>query len=294
MSSSIRSFAKINLGLFIGPSRPHDGRHELVTVMQSISLADELTLETRASGADEVICPGVEGPNLVGAAIAGLRERGWDGPPVRIEVRKQIPVAAGMGGGSADAACALRLAAAAAPLPAPPVVSELAAALGADVPSQLQPGLVLGTGAGDLVETVPAIAPHALVIVPLPAALSTVAVYAEADRLGLGRRPEELRENLTRLRAALTAGAQLPPELIRNDLEAAARSLCPPIDEAIAAVWGLGADHVFVSGSGPTVAGLWWAGSKAEEVAAALAGRYPGASAAMPADGVFAGTTRVD
>jgi 4-diphosphocytidyl-2-C-methyl-D-erythritol kinase len=291
----IRALApgKVNLSLFLGGPRA-GGRHELVTLFESVSLADELTLETRASGADEVICPGVEGPNLVGAAIAGLRERGWDGPPVRIEVRKQIPVAAGMGGGSADAACALRLAAAAAPLPAPPVVSELAAALGADVPSQLQPGLVLGTGAGDLVETVPAIAPHALVIVPLPAALSTVAVYAEADRLGLGRRPEELRENLTRLRAALTAGAQLPRELIRNDLEAAARSLCPPIDEAIEAVWGLGADHVFVSGSGPTVAGLWWAGSKAEEVAAALAGRYPDASAAMPVDVVFAGTTRVD
>ena len=55
--------AKVNLGLFLGPTRAHDGRHELVTVMQSISLADELTLEPAPAGVaeDEVVCPGVPG-----------------------------------------------------------------------------------------------------------------------------------------------------------------------------------------------------------------------------------------
>lgn len=279
---------KVNLCLLLGGTRA-DGRHELVTLVESLSLADELTLQTRASGADEVICAGVEGPNLVAAAIAGLRAHGWDGPPVRIEIRKRIPVAAGMGGGSADAACALRLAAAVAPLPDAAVVSELAASLGADVPSQLQPGLALGTSAGDVVEPVAPTVPHTLVIVPLPAALSTPAVYAEADRLGLGRPAAELRDGLGRLRAALVAGGRPPVELVRNDLEAASRSLCPEIEPALAAVEALGADHVLVSGSGPTVAGLFWedASARASEAAAALAGRYPGAVATTPVGAAF-------
>jgi len=79
--------AKVNLGLFLGPRRAADGRHELVTVMQSISLADELTLEPAPPGAtgDEVICPGVEeagGENLAAAALRAFRQRtGWRSPP---------------------------------------------------------------------------------------------------------------------------------------------------------------------------------------------------------------------
>src|ERR1700680_4715174 len=84
---------KVNLCLFLGPLR-EDGRHELVTLLESVSLADELTLESDAEH-DCVVCPGVEGPNLVADALAGLRARGWDAPPVRIEIVKRIPVAAG-------------------------------------------------------------------------------------------------------------------------------------------------------------------------------------------------------
>ena len=79
--------------------------------MQSITLCDEL--EMTDGERDEVICPGVEGPNLA-AAGAGARSAprpGWDGPGQRIVIRKRIPVAAGLGGGSADAAAVLRLAA---------------------------------------------------------------------------------------------------------------------------------------------------------------------------------------
>src|SRR5271167_4308485 len=106
--------AKVNLGLFLGPIRAEDSRHELVTVMQSISLADELTLEPAAAGAvkDELICPAVAGPpeeNLAAAALRAFRSRtGWDGPPVRLAIVKRIPVAAGLAGGSADAAATLR------------------------------------------------------------------------------------------------------------------------------------------------------------------------------------------
>ena len=204
---------KVNLCLLVG-SRRGDGRHEVVTLLESVSLADEVSLTTRdGAGSDEVRSPGVEGPNIVSRALEGLRMRGWNGPPVTVEIAKQIPIAAGMGGGSADAAATIRLTQHLHPL-ADDELQELAAELGSDVPSQLRPGLALGTGAGHQVDRLQALAPHAFVIVPLPHQLSTAAVYAEADRLGLARAPAELERKRTQLMSALSAGAQLPDELI--------------------------------------------------------------------------------
>ena len=242
---------KVNLSLFLGPVRD-DGRHELVTLIESVSLADELEVSVVPGGAsDEVTCEGVEGDNLVASALGALRARGWDGPPLRVEIRKRIPVAAGMGGGSADAAAILRVAKQLAPIPGDP--AELAAELGADVPSQLAPGLWIGTGAGDRVEGRPPLAPHAFVIVPQPHALSTRDVYVEADRLGLPRRSlAGVRERL------LKAGAALPAELLVNDLEPAAVSLCPEVGGQLEALRAADVDHAMVCGSGPTVAGLCW------------------------------------
>lgn len=101
--------AKVNVCLYLGPARP-DGYHELLSVMQSITLADTLELRDNDGDADEVRCRAVAGPNLAAAAIAAFREStGWDGPPQLLEIAKQIPVAAGLGGGSADAAATLRL-----------------------------------------------------------------------------------------------------------------------------------------------------------------------------------------
>ncbi len=276
--------AKVNLCLFLGGVRT-DGRHELVTLFESVSLADELVLETLADGPDRVVCPGVDGPNLVAGVLGGLRADGWGAPPVRIEIEKRIPVAAGMGGGSADAAAALRLAQQVEPFPAD-AIAELAARLGADVPSQLAPGVVLGTGAGERVEPCGSLAPHAFVIVPLRFALSTPAVYAEADRLGLGREAADLEARLSSLRTGLAPGARLPQSLVVNDLQPAAVSLCPEISEALEAVSAIGADHAFVSGSGPTVAGLYWGDDgpeHAEGAAASLAERFPAATTATPA-----------
>jgi 4-diphosphocytidyl-2-C-methyl-D-erythritol kinase len=275
---------KVNLCLFLGGVRA-DRRHELVTLFESVSLADELTLAMLPRGPDQVHCPGVDGPNLVSAALEALRCRGWDAPPVRIEIAKRIPVAAGMGGGSADAAAALRMAQRLAPLPEE-AVAELAAQLGADVPGQLTPGVALGTGAGDLVKLCPPLAAHALLIVPLSQRLSTADVYAEADRLGLPRDSEELEALLRELDDALEPGARLPQSLLVNDLEPAAISLCPQVAPALEAVRDAGADHAFVCGSGPTVAGLYWGPEAAQRAAAAatsVAGRFPGANSAAPA-----------
>ena len=72
--------AKVNLGLFLGPIRAEDSRHELATVMQSISLADELTLEPAAPGTaqDELVCPGVAGPPEENLAAAGRTQLEFD------------------------------------------------------------------------------------------------------------------------------------------------------------------------------------------------------------------------
>ena len=277
--------AKVNLCLFLGGLRD-DGRHELVTLFESVSLADELSLEVVSEAPDQVICAGVEGPNLVASALSALRAGGWSAPPVRVEIAKRIPVAAGMGGGSADAAAVLRLAEAVAPL-ADGLAGSVARALGADVPSQLVPGLALGLGAGDLVERVGALAPHALLILPQPFALSTADVYREADRLGLPRSAQDLAEKAT---ALSQLGDRLPEELFVNDLEPATVSLCPVVVEALDAARYTGAEQAMVCGSGPTVAGIFWggdAGARARVGAAALAGQYPGAVAVSPVDAGF-------
>ena len=282
--------AKVNLCLFMGGTRD-DGRHELVTLLESITLADELCLRTLDEGRpDEVACPGVESPNLASAALSALRGRGWAGPPVQVQIRKRIPVAGGMGGGSADAAAVLRLATELAP-GRPEEIAEIASSLGADVPSQLAPGLVLGTGAGDEVEPLLPLAQHALVIVPQGASLATADVYREADRLGLARDPSELRVLHDRLVAALAPGATLPPELLANDLQRASVSLCPAIVDALEAVRATGADAALVCGSGPTVAGIFWDTGRAEAAGAEIARRFAGTEVAQPAGGEFAAIT---
>ena len=240
---------KINLCLYVGPLRP-DGYHELVSVMQAIDLSDRLELTDSEASADEVRCPDVEGPNLAERALACFRERtGWDGPPQLLEIEKRIPVAAGLGGGSADAAATLRLLARRSGHGDSGELLEIAASLGADVPSQLRPGRWLAEGVGERLTQLPAAPPLGIVLLPSKAKLSAAAVYAEADRLGLARSADELA-------AVLAALDPNRPEPV-NDLEPAARSLEPTIDAAIDAVRGEGAVSAFVSGSGPTVLGLF-------------------------------------
>ncbi len=257
--------AKINLGLFLGPVRASDGRHELATVMQSISLADELTLEIAPEGSerDELLCPGVSGDpdeNLAARALRAFRERtGWRAPPLRLRIVKRIPVAAGLGGGSADAAAALRLARAASGLGDESLLLALAGELGADVPAQVSPGRWLATGAGEqLFELPPPRSSFDILVLPLDVELSTAEVYTEADRLLLGRTRRELERRRLELAGAFAHGVPLPAatELLHNDLQRAAVSLCPQIGELLALAREAGGQPAIVSGSGPTVLGL--------------------------------------
>jgi 4-diphosphocytidyl-2-C-methyl-D-erythritol kinase len=256
--------AKLNLCLYLGPRR-EDGLHELCSLFEPLALGDPIAIEEAER--DEVVCPGVSGDNLAARALAALRERGWDGPPLRIEIEKRIPVAAGLGGGSADAAAVLRLAAGQVA-----DLEEVAARLGADVPSQLTPSLALVQGAGEKVEKLPEPAPHAVVLLPDGGGLGTAEVFAEADRLGLGRGAGELDDLAGRLRTVAGAGSSplSYPELLVNDLEPAARSLRPGIGEALDALRAAGAPHALLTGSGPTAFGLFESLADARRAAAEL------------------------
>jgi len=256
--------AKLNLCLYLGRPR-EDGLHELCSLFEPLALADLIAVS--AAERDEVVCPGVEGENLAALALAELRAAGWGREPLRIEIEKRVPVAAGLGGGSGDAAAVLRLAAGeVAELP------TIAARLGADVPSQLRPGLALVRGAGESVEPLPAPAEHAAVLLPDGGGLRTADVFAAADRLGVGRERGELEQLAARLREVAGAGASPLdyPELLVNDLEAPARSLRPAIGDALEALRGAGAPLAVLSGSGPTAVGLFADLAAARAAAAAL------------------------
>lgn len=274
----LRAPAKLNLCLYLGGVRP-DGRHELRSLFCPLLLSDRIEIGESGGEADEVVCDGVDGPNLVGVALEAMRARGWESPPLRVEIEKRIPIAAGLGGGSADAAAVLRLGE-----DWIDDLSELAAGLGADVPSQLEPSFALVAGAGERVEPLPAPGEFAVVLIDDDEGLSTADVYAQADALGLGRDPRELDEIAGRLRAAAGGGASPLdyPELLVNDLEQAAISLRPRIAEALAALEEVGAERAMVTGSGPTAFGIFGDIAAADAAISALPPRYANAIVSAP------------
>jgi 4-diphosphocytidyl-2-C-methyl-D-erythritol kinase len=154
-----------------------------------------------------------------------------------------------LGGGSADAAAMLRCAPRLAPV-ADRMLERIAATLGADVPSQLDPGPRLGTGAGEILAPLPDLPPYGLLVLPQPFPLATADVYREADRLGLARPGGELGQLAAQL-------AERLPDRLVNDLEPAALSLAPQIGAVIARARAAGADDAIVCGSGPTVIGVF-------------------------------------
>jgi 4-diphosphocytidyl-2-C-methyl-D-erythritol kinase len=237
--------AKINLALVVGPARD-DGRHEVVTVLQGVDLADRITVEP----APRLRVTGFREDTLVRRALENLAERAGVAPAFAVRIDKRIPVAAGLGGGSSDAATALRLANAALERPLPPAeLEEIGRRLGADVPFFLRPGPQLGEGDGSRVT--PLALPQdywVLLLVPHGARkASTAAVYGEFARR---RGSEGFDERRDRLSAALAA-VRRPRDLAalpRNDL--ASSPLAARLLE-------LGAFRADVSGAGPAVYGLF-------------------------------------
>lgn len=283
MTVAERANAKVNLVLRVGPPRA-DGMHPLCSLFAALELADELTV-VPAGAKDEVVCPGVAGDNLAAAAAAAFRDAvpAAELPPLRIEIQKRIPVAAGLAGGSADAAAVLRAANAVAGSPlSPDELRRIAAGLGSDVPSQVEPAHAIVAGVGERVERVD-LPPMTIVLVPQDEGLSTAAVYDELDRLG-GHAgdldPEPLRALAAGTTAEVAAG-------LANDLQPAALALRPELAEPIASLRAADALAAQVTGSGPTTFGLF-----ADRVAAERAGTAIDAQRAAAAQAAGAAPPR--
>ena len=252
----MRAFAKINLALVVGAVRA-DGKHDVVTVLQRLDLADELSL----APADALEVTGFPDDTLVAGALRALAAAAHVEPNWRVSIEKRIPVAAGLGGGSSDAATALRLANDTFDEPLHhDRLSRIAAGIGADVPFFLAPGPQLGTGDGTRLEPVELPDDHRVVLlVPHGAAkASPAAVYAEFDRrdghVGFDERRRALEEALAR--GDVTA-------FPRNDL--ASSPLAAEFER-------LGALRADVSGAGPALYGLFENDSAAAAAAAELEG----------------------
>jgi len=154
------AYAKINLTLEVTGKRP-DGYHELVSIMQTISVADELSL-SRASD----LTLDCDQPELAGEDNLVLRAARLLGAGGHFELRKRIPVAAGLGGGSSDAALALRLLDTVHHLHlTPEQLLDAAAKLGSDVPFFLHGGTALIEGRGERVRPLADLPQHWLVLV---------------------------------------------------------------------------------------------------------------------------------
>ena len=266
------AYAKVNLVLRVGPRLP-GGLHTVCSIFASLALADLVTV--REAAGDSVRCPGVEGPNLASDAVLAFRSEVPDLPPLAVTIEKRVPVAAGLGGGSADAAAVLRAAnrLTGAPL-SPGALRAIAAPLGSDVPSQVAPRHALVSGVGERVEAID-LPSMALALLAAEGGLATGTVFDELDRLRTRDRwqPEPERLEPDSLRALARGSIAALATGLENDLEAAAMSLRPELAEAVASLIRAGALGAQVTGSGPTVFGIF---PDLETAAAATAG-LPGA-----------------
>ncbi len=278
--------AKVNLGLRITGQRP-DGNHELESVFLPLDLGDEVELEVapaRLSSVALTLHPGpVEGvpgdaSNLAyRAAEAFLEVAGRAGctGSVRIRLHKRIPAAAGLGGGSSDAGVVLRSLARLFPAAlSAKALGELALDLGADVPFFLDPRPARVSGIGERIEPLTGWPAFSLVLANPGLPLATAEVFRVFDSLHLDRSLERtpLDPRLLSLGPGPTrTGVDATPalawsHLLENDLESAAIRLCPPVARLREQLRGAGARAVGMSGSGPTLFGVF------EDPAAAAAG----------------------
>ena len=273
-SHRLRAPAKVNLGLRILARRP-DGYHELESLFALLDVADLLTLEVARADAPSVRLrlepAGTGAPadasNLAVRAAELFMAEAELALRVEIALEKQTPVAAGLGGGSSDAGAVLRALDAFAPDALPPErLAKLALRLGADVPFFLDPRAAWVHGVGERIEPVRGLPELPLVLAGPGEPLSTREVFRVYDvlhpdtRRSAGGPPADL----SRLRtdpAALAA-------LLHNDLEAAAVRLCPAIRRLRAELAARGALAVGMSGSGPTLFGVFESPAAARAAAA--------------------------
>ena len=240
--------AKVNLYLRVVSRRP-DGYHEVVTVMQPLTLADALTVTLGGTGISlECDHPGLpQGQeNLVWRAARQFQAEVGQELGVRLSLGKRIPVAAGLGGGSSDAAGTLS---ALNDLAGKPLsysrLHHLASRLGADVPFFLRREPAVGRGIGTQLSAVNLL-PYWYLLVNPGVPLSTRWVYENLDLNGLPGPP-----------TAETWDPEHPESWLRNDLGTVALKRFPELAELLAGLKDAGARGQGISGSGPTLFGLF-------------------------------------
>ena len=225
MALILPAYAKLNLTLDVTGRRPN-GYHDIDSVMQTISLHDLIWIERTDCRVFDLIGPAIDGENLVLTAARELEGHVSRTLPFTIRLFKRIPMGAGLGGGSADAAAFLKAANLLYDLKLKPAeLTEIATAVGQDVPFLLSGGTARATGLGSTVAALPPVPSNwrFLVVCP-PVEISTRAVYEAVD----GTFPSA--ERTPALVAALKSGGY--PTLFGNDLEVASRRLFPQLDEA--------------------------------------------------------------
>lgn len=317
---TVRAAAKINLHLGVAAPR-EDGFHPLTTVYQAIGLCDDVTvtpdpgpdpgpgpgrdpgpdrgleqvvgaatgLRVEVRGTDWVDLPSVPGDhrNLAhqaAAALGALHERTING---LLEIEKAIPVAGGLAGGSADAAAALVALDRAFDLgTSDDDLLRIAADLGSDVPFALIGGTALGTGRGEIVESVGDVGTWWWVLVPDHLGLSTPEVYRHFDKLFPDAPAEPPPADLL-LSALRTAQPLSLARALRNDLQEATIDLRPALGALIARGESEGALRGLVSGSGPTCVFLCESADHARDLAGALL--RTGHDTVLVANGAVAG-----
>lgn len=252
--------AKINLCLLAGPRRP-DGYHPICSVMEKIRLFDMLRASFEKDGFG-IRLTGSEIPaaeNIVLRAVQALEREAGMKLDVDIELKKEIPIAAGLAGGSTDAAAILRLLSFMFRLELPRErLAAIAAGLGADVPFFMESGPCLARGMGEILEPLPGLPEYAVVLVKPVVSLSTAEVYALYDEIasptdaGFEACCRETEEALVSL-----GGVEDLPAIMRNDLELPAAALFPGLFELKQEVMDTGALAALMSGSGPTVFGVY-------------------------------------
>lgn len=284
-----RAYGKINAFLAVGPLQD-DGYHDLVTVFQSLDLAETVTLvpaedfSVTLSGRYADTTVPLDSSNLGLAAVLALAEATGTTIPVEVAIEKNVPVAGGMGGGSADAAAALVAYAHLIGCTDRDLIAEVARGLGADVPFALRGGTALGTGRGDELSPVLGRGEFHWVLATSTGRLSTPEVYRRLDELraagssttgadagpGAGAAEADPADPAAVLRALGTADPEALAGALHNDMTDAAIDLLPDIAHVMDTGMRAGALRALVSGSGPTVGFLARDHTHALEIAVLL------------------------
>lgn len=281
--------AKVNWSLEV-LGRRDDGYHEVRTVLQTIALADCLTLTpaegvTLSLGGEAgYLATEPTAENLAYRAAELLRERTGYGGGGHIEIEKHVPVAAGLGGGSSDAAATLRGLRQLWELSiSNEALASLAAELGSDVPFFLRGGAAFAAGRGETLEPLPDLLKQSVVIVwpqPRPQAEKTATMYAALRRIHFtdGSRTERLAERLR-------AGEPVRDEDLYNVFEAVLPEVDPEAAEVFEQAAEIGVGQPHLCGSGPALFYLLAPGQPVEPQVAALErlGLHAAETAALPA-----------